>query len=143
MRIFQYTKTAKNMNILVPIVLMVGLMLWACYGLWNGENMMLSKLVLYTMPVLLASSFIGLHHPTRVTVTDEAIVFSAFGRNHSYRWDELTFIHLRNYRYVGKSFIRLGKPQILGGRYWLTNDLAGYNELIALLEQKSKEGEAQ
>lgn len=98
----------------------------------------LDTLIVYTMPVLLLSSFIGLHNPSSVTVTDQFIVFSGFGRSHMYTWEEAGIISVRKYDYVGKTFIRLGKPRILGGRYWITNEMNGYKELIGLLEQKSE-----
>lgn len=140
MSTYSYSKTARNMTIMLPILIMGVLLLGAIYGIAADHDFALAKLILYTMPVLLASSFIGLHHPTSVTITDDRIMFSAFGRSHTYKWEELDHLYLRNYSYVGKTLIRLGKPQIFGGRYWITNEMSGYKELIDRLEQKSVKG---
>lgn len=138
MSIYTYSKSSKNMTIFLPVLVMAGLFVWAVYGLLSENRFPLDELILYTMPVLLLSSFIGLHNPSSIKVTDQSITFSGFGRIHTYTWEEAGIIFVRKYEYAGKTFIRLGKPRILGGRYWITHEMNDYKELLSLLEQKSQ-----
>lgn len=140
MSTYSYNKTARNMTLIVPVLLMIGFFVWALYGLFTEGALIIYKLTIYTMPVLLASSFYGLHNPSSITVTDKSITFSGFGRSHVYTWEEAGTIYLKNYGYVGKTLIRLGKPRILGGRYWITNEMQGYSELLNFLEQRDERG---
>ncbi len=141
MSTYSYSKTARNMTLIVPVLLMSALFIWAIYELFSGNDQAIYKLIVYTMPFLLLSSFIGLHNPSAVVVTKESITFSGFGRSHVYTWEEAGSIRIRKYNYVGKTLIRLGKPKVLGGRYWITNEMNGYEDLLNYLEKKSEKGE--
>lgn len=142
MSTYSYNNAARNMTLVVPVLLMVGLLIWAVYGLFSEGDLMIYKLTVYTMPVLLASSFFGLHNPSSIVVKDDSITFSGFGRSHMYTWEEAGIIYIKSYGYVGKTLIRLGKPRIFGGRYWITNEMQGYSELLDFLEQRDERRKA-
>ncbi len=69
-------------------------------------------------------------------VTDESIIFTGFGRSHQYKWEEVEEYTLKDYGYVGKSFIKIGKYRLLGGRYWVSSKLEGYRELLSILQSR-------
>jgi hypothetical protein len=88
------------------------------------------------MPLLLISSLVGINNPSSITLTPESIVFEGFWRKHEYRWQDVEELTLKDYGYVGKAFIRIGKYRLLGGRYWVSSNLEGYKELLGIIESK-------
>ncbi|WP_232698444.1 hypothetical protein [Brevibacillus daliensis] len=139
MQVYGYPKSTFILSSLAPIILMVGVLLWGIDGVIAEGWLNKYKLAIVAMPVLLAATMIGLHYPTVVTVTEYGIEFRAFGVKHRYKWDEIKLLKVKEYQIVGKSFIRIGGLQILGGRYWVNHRMENYKELIAFLHEKSEE----
>lgn len=133
---FTYSKLTAFVSIIFPVILMAGLFIWSFYEIWMKEASTIAHLLIVTMPILLLFSVIGINNPTSVTLTADFIKFEGFGRTHQYNWNELQDIHVKNYGYVGKSFIKIGGYRLLGGRYWVSSSLRGYNELIGYLQNK-------
>lgn len=115
---------------------MIGLFIWAMYGVVIEGPSGIYQLILAVMPLMLLSSLIGLNNPSSITVTPESIVFEGFWKKHEYRWIDVEELTLKDYGYVGKSFIRIGKYRLLGGRYWVSSNLQGYKELLETIQSK-------
>jgi len=88
--------------------------------------------------VTAAWGLVTLHYPSRVETTAEAISFSAYGRTHAFRWDELTRIHVRRFIVRDRVLVRLYPTTSWRGRYWLTDGLDGFDVLVRELEQRGK-----
>lgn len=136
MKQYRYSTPVLWLSIIFPVLLMSGLLIWAVYGVIMEEPLGIYQLILVAMPLLLLSSLIGLHNPSSITVTDEFIIFKGFGRKHQYKWKEVEELTLKDYGYVGKAFIKIGKYQLLGGRYWVSSKLEGYKELLGILQSQ-------
>lgn len=65
------------------------------------------------------NTFVAIANPETVTIDDETISFSAWGRTDSYRLDELTEFRVREFPSAGKMYLRINKHTIFKGRYWL------------------------
>lgn len=135
--IYKYPVTNYLMNILVPIFVMVGLIIWAITGTVNEGLTPLYKLIFTVVPILLFFGVLGLSNPSKVEVTDEKIIFSAIGMSHVFNWNEVRSLKLKNYHYIGKMYVRVGNPTFLRGRYWISSNMNGYVELINILYEKS------
>ncbi|MGE8203740.1 hypothetical protein ACQKP0_04185 [Heyndrickxia sp. NPDC080065] len=136
MKKYYYSRQIFFASIIFPVFLMIGLFMWSIYGIWVKGMSPLYQLILITMPILLLFTLIGINNPSSIILTSDSIIFKGFGRQHQYFWSEVKEIHIKDYGYVGKSFIRIGRYRLLGGRYWISNKLHGYKELLSFLQQK-------
>lgn len=136
MKHYRYSTHALWLSIIFPVMLMIGLFIWAVYGVINSGPVGIYQLILVVMPILLLSSLIGLNNPSNITVTPESIVFEGFWRKHEYKWKDVEELTLKDYGYVGKAFIRIGKYRPLGGRYWVSSNLIGYKDLLGTIQSK-------
>ncbi|WP_313577675.1 hypothetical protein [Lacrimispora sp.] len=64
-------------------------------------------------------TFISLSNPSVVIMDGGQIVFEAFGRRHSYRWEEISCFRVREFTGAKKLFLRINNAGFLKGRYWL------------------------
>jgi hypothetical protein len=140
MKRYQYAKPVLWVSIILPIFLMVGLLFWSVYRSLIEGPLPLYQFLMLIMPLLIISSVVSLHNPSSVTVTSEYIVFEGFGRKHLFNWEEIEIITVKDYGYVGKSFIRVGRYSPFKGRYWISNKLTGYRELLTFLQTKKAGG---
>ena len=138
MKHYRYSTTVFWFSIIFPVILMIGMFIWAINSLINNGSEGIYLLVLIVMPLLFVSSVIGLNNPSQITVSSEAIAFIGFWRKHEYKWQEVTEFTVKDYGYVGKSFIRIGNFRLLGGRYWISNKLEGYQELLTIIKAQAE-----
>jgi hypothetical protein len=136
MKHYRYSTLVLWLSIIFPVVLMIGLFIWAVHGVIMNGPLGIYQLILAAMPLLLISSLVGINNPSSITLTPESIVFEGFWRKHEYRWQDVEELTLKDYGYVGKAFIRIGKYRLLGGRYWVSSNLEGYKELLGIIESK-------
>jgi hypothetical protein len=127
-----YTMRSSNrwFGLWLPNLLLFGMFL---YGLVHIVGYGFNKwyLMLVVVPlVFLLSSVRGLHQPNQVVIGEDEVVFSAFGRTHTYRISDLTFLHVRRFSYVKQALVRIGPPKIIGGRYWIDSRFPEYDELM-------------
>lgn len=138
MKNYRYTTTVFWLSIIFPVILMIGIFIWAIYSLiMNGPDG-IYLLVLTAMPLLFLSSVIGLNNPSQITLSSDGIVFIGFWRRHVYKWQDVTELTVKDYGYVGKAFIRIGNYRLLGGRYWISNKLEGYQELLTVIKGQAE-----
>ncbi|MDQ3610242.1 MAG: hypothetical protein M4D85_01315 [Actinomycetota bacterium] len=137
-RRFDYPVVHYVLSALLSNILLVGLLAWAVWGLAGADADWRHWMLAYSVPVVLASSFVGLHLPTTVVVDDERLVFRAFGREHAYRWREMGFFQVRGFMLGDRFLVRAGEPGLFRGRYWIHVQMRGYRELRALLEEKQR-----
>ncbi|SHR94567.1 Uncharacterised protein [Mycobacteroides abscessus subsp. abscessus] len=136
MKHYRYSTQVLWLSIIFPVVLMIGLFIWAVLGVITNGPLGIYQLILVAMPLLLISSLIGLNNPSSITLTPDSIIFEGFWRKHEYKWIDVDELTLKDYGYVGKAFIRIGKYHLLGGRYWVSSNLEGYKELLEVIESK-------
>lgn len=135
---YYYRQSTQYLSFFLPALLMVGVFVWGIYGLVAVGPLLQYQLACIVMPILILSTFIGLHNPTGVKVTDTSIVFQAFGLKHEYKWKDVHNLKIKRYPLGGSSLISIGRPQLFGGRYWVRSQIDGYEELIAYLAEKSE-----
>lgn len=136
---YHYPPLRYFVTVFVANIFLIVLLVWAIHGYLTGGNDWRHSMLLLTVPVAIASSFIGLHLPTRIAVDDRGITFSAFGRSHRYEWADASDLQIRPFPFVNDRFlIRFrDRPNVFGGRYWVHSHLVGYEELKTALEAKA------
>lgn len=136
MKTYEYRNSVVFLSFFIPEFVMCGVLAWGLFSWWTEGITALSKMIVIVMPVLILSTFVGIHNPTSIKLGSESIVFQAFGMKHEYKKDEIFQLKVKSYRLIGKTLVRIGKPQIFGGRYWFTKQITGYDELISALVEE-------
>ncbi|MEW9672095.1 hypothetical protein [Ammoniphilus sp. 3BR4] len=138
MKIYSYRQSTYYVSFLLPASILLGIFVWAVYGMWQQGPLLYYKLAIITMPILILSTFKGIHNPTSVQLSESSICFHFFGMKHEYKWNDINYLKINQYPFIGKTLIRIDKPQIFGGRYWVTNQMEGYEELVPLLSKRAE-----
>lgn len=115
---------------------MIGIFIWAVYGLFDQGPLPQFKLACIAMPVMLFSMFIGLHYPTTVHLSKSYIIFESFGKKNKYVWKDIQNFRVKCYPF-GSTLIDIGEQKVLGGRYWIKSHMEGYDELLHFLQEKA------
>lgn len=78
-------------------------------------------------------TFVSVANPSSVTITDDSVTFSAYGRSHTWYWKDVTKLQVKEFPTAKKLFIRFNDPGYFKGRYWVaalefndTNELYNY-----------------
>jgi len=135
MKQYRYTTSVFLLSIILPVLIMMGLFIWALLQVINSGLVDIYPLILTAMPVLFITSVIGINNPSSITLTTESIIFEGFWSRHEYKWEDVKELTLKDYGYVGKAFIKIGSFRLLGGRYWISYKLAGYKDLLAVIKE--------
>jgi hypothetical protein len=78
-----------------------------------------------------------LHFPSKVEIGDDAIAFHAYGRSHVFAWNEIARIQVRRFLVKDRVLVRLHPTRPWRGRYWLTDAIDGYPELVREIERRA------
>ena len=114
----------------------------ALYAIWQvisgGEAIWAIVLIISGYTVW--NSFVTISNPSKVTLSDEEIVFSAYGREDRFPMTEITSFRVKDFPNVRKLFIRVNNASWLHGRYWVpaaffndTDEL--YNAILDIEER--------
>jgi hypothetical protein len=94
--------------------------LFACIiGILLGLYPKLLTLVLVVAGYTFWNTFIAISNPQVVTISDEMVSFSAYGRTDCFDLCELSSFMIREFPSAGKMYIRVNKAGLLKGRYWI------------------------
>ena len=112
------------------------------YSIYNFAT---TQKAIYLAPIIICiyiiwEDFISNSNPKIVTITDDSISFSSFGRTHTYRWNDIKRFQIKEFITARKMFIRINGGGLLSGRYWVNcyymNDC---DELYLYLRDKEYE----
>ncbi len=87
---------------------------------------------------VLAWGFGTLNFPSRVERTDDGITFFRYGRAHAFAWRDVRAVRVRRFLVRDRVLVRLEPSTAIRGRYWLTDGLSGYRELVSDLERRAR-----
>lgn len=97
----------------------------------------LGAIFLIAIPLVLAAAIGTLHAPTSVELDDQGVAFAAYGRAHRFRWRDVERVRVRRFLVSDRVLVRLSPAPPWRGRYWLTDALDGFDELVAALEARA------
>lgn len=109
-------------GILAAIVLVLGI-----YNILIGSSLKyLLMLICFLCVYTIITNFISIGYPEKIVIDNNEICFSAFNKTHVYSRNELTSFKIKEQHLAAKMFIRVNKPSLFKGRYWI--DLKAYND---------------
>lgn len=116
----EYNYDAKKFMMKVTVT-GVFCVLIALYSIWQW---FLTRETLWAIILLIAvytvwNSFVTISNPSKVILSDEEIVFSAYGREDRFPMTEITSFRVKDFPNVRKLFIRINNASWLHGRYWI------------------------
>jgi hypothetical protein len=100
---------------------------------WGGA---LGVVLALAIPLVLAWSVATLHFPSHVAWDEEGITFGAYGRVHTFAWQDVTRVSVRRFLVRDRVLVRVAPAPAWRGRYWLLASMDGYDALVAELEKR-------
>ncbi len=101
----------------------------------------LRLLLLVAIPLVVAYGLISLQYPSEVLLDEEAVTFRAWGRAHSYRWAEVAgTVRVRAFLVRDRVYVRIGPFHPWRGRYWLTDRIERFPELVERIRARALAG---
>ncbi len=105
--------------------------IWAIQGTYPALMLLIDVAAFYQA----WNTFVAIANPETVTLTDEELSFSCWGRTDTYRIDELTEFRVREFPTAGKMYLRVNKHNLFKGRYWLqTKQMSNGAELFRRIQ---------
>lgn len=103
---------------------------WAIMGIYPPLMVLIDIAAIYQI----WNTFIAIANPEQVTLDDEELSFSCWGRTDSYRLSEIKELRIREFPSAGKMYLRINNHNLLHGRYWLqTKQMENGKELFQRL----------
>lgn len=119
-------------GILTAIVFLLGI-----YSISKGSSMKyLWMFICFLCVYTLTTNFIAIGYPEKIEIDNNEISFSAFNKAHVYSLKELYGFKIKEQQLAGKMYIRVNKPSLLKGRFWI--DLKEYSDYEDLKEKLLK-----
>jgi hypothetical protein len=87
--------------------------------------------------LVLAWGITTLHFPARVSVDTDGVTFAGYGRAHRFAWRDVETIRVRRFLMKDRVLVRLAPAPPWRGRYWLTQSVSGFDDLVRELEARS------
>lgn len=138
MKVYKYKYSYYLVSQLIPAILIIGVFIWTIYQrIYFPENI-IYRLLIVVMPVVIISTFISLNTPHKVIIDGNNIHFISFGMKHSYDLAKIKKINVKEFIFSDKYLVRVGEPSVLRGRYWISNNIIGHDELLAFFKEKEK-----
>lgn len=109
-------------GILAAIVFVLGI-----YNIIKGSSLQyLLMLICFLCVYTIFTNFIAIGYPEKIVIDNNEISFSAFNKTHVYSRNEITSFKIKEQQLAAKMFIRVNKPSLFKGKYWI--DLKAYND---------------
>jgi hypothetical protein len=90
------------------------------------------------LPLVLLWGFVTLHVPSRIDVSDEAIVFHRYGRAHRFAWRDVERVRVRRFLVRDRVMVRIAPSSAWRGRYWIFDTIDGFDSLVRDLEKRDR-----
>lgn len=132
LKIYKYDYQRYFFSIVIPTFFMFGILI---YGILN--NLRTLSFNIYTLCIIITvyglfNNIISLSNPSKIIDNGKEIKFFSFGRVHTYSWEKVKYIRVREF-YGRKIYLRIDNPSLIKGRYWIKT--AMYNDGHELYEK--------
>lgn len=124
---YLFDKKMFSIRVIYSGILAAIAFVFGVYSVSRGSSMkylwmFICFLSVYTM----ITNFIAIGYPEKIIINNNEISFSAFNKSHFYSRKELKGFKIKEQQLAKKMYIRVNKPSLLKGRYWI--DLNAYND---------------
>ncbi|SKC63645.1 hypothetical protein [Maledivibacter halophilus] len=118
-------------------ILAAVIFLFGIYSISKGSTMKyLWMLICFLCVYTIITNFVAIGYPKKIVIDNNQISFSAFNKAHVYSRKELKGFKIKEQKLAGKMYIRVNKPSLFKGRYWI--DLKAYSDCKDLEENLLK-----
>ncbi len=93
--------------------------------------------LLAAIPLVFAWGFATLHFPARVVIDDTGVVFSRYGRAHTFAWCDVERVRLRRFLMKDRVLVRLEPSPAWRGKYWIVDSVDGFEGIVAAIEART------
>lgn len=139
MKVYRIESSHVWINTVAGNLVLAGMLVWAIYDRIQGSTTPTNLFLLVVLPVILISALAGIHQPTEIVITPEAITFAGVGRRHTYEWQTLKYLHVKRFFLGDRFLVQIGDFRVFSGRYWIPNHMPGQKELELFLQAKEKQ----
>lgn len=138
-KIFLSDKSRFMARVIIPSFVSIIIFVWSLVQYIKSGSLLLPFIAVVSF-LLAFDNIAALSHPDRIELDEDKIELYAFGRKHTYSWNNIKRVSVRKAFYNNRIYLRLGKSEFARGRYWIDGDLyANGNELLSILAAKEAE----
>lgn len=124
---YLFNKKAFSVRVIYGGILAAIVFAFGIYSISKGSSMTyLWILICFLCVYTVTTNFIAISYPKKIVISSNEISFSAFNKSHVYSRKELKSFKIKEQQMAGKMYIRVNKPSLFRGRYWI--DLKAYND---------------
>lgn len=136
--VFQKSVYMRKVTVIGIFCLVVAL--YSCVMLLMGQPLFWILLLISLYQAF--NTFVSLSNPSEVTLTEDTLAFSAYGKTHSYKLADIKSFRVKELDRYHKMYVRVNDGGLLRGRYWLNcREMEGGRELwdrLAYLEYEKE-----
>lgn len=124
---YLYDKKTYSIRVIYAGILAAIVLMFGVYSVSRGSS--LKYLWIFTCFLCvytIITNFIAISYPEEIKISSSEISFSAFNKAHVYSRKDLTGFKIKEQHLAAKMYIRINKPSLFKGRYWI--DLKAYND---------------
>jgi hypothetical protein len=97
----------------------IGIIIFSIYMIIIDNYRPIFILVAVVSAYSVWNSFISKSNPGKIILEEDGITFDSFGRQSKFLFSEITKFLAKDFRGSGKIFLRINKPGLFSGRYWI------------------------
>lgn len=124
---YLYDKRTFSIRVVYAGILAAMVLIYGIYSVSRGSSLKyLWIFACFLCVYTLVSNFVSISYPKKITISSNEISFSAFNKTHVYSRKDLTGFKIKEQHLAAKMYIRVNKPSLFKGRYWI--DLKAYSD---------------
>jgi hypothetical protein len=93
--------------------------------------------LLGAIPLVVAWGALTLHFPAKVDVDETKVVFSRYGRAHTFAWRDVERVRVRRFLVKDRVLVRLEPSPAWRGKYWIVDSVSGFDGIVAAIEART------
>lgn len=117
MRSYTYNNGAFARSVTFTGIFCALICLYSVWALLNGQTLFWICLLVGGYQVF--NTFGSISNPKVVTISEDTISFSAYGKTHTYQVSEISSLRIKELDLNKKMYLRVNEPTMLHGRYWI------------------------
>lgn len=125
LKIYKYDSQRYFVAVTLTTVFMFLILIFAVVNNIKDSSFNIYSLCIIVTVYGLYNNLISLSNPNKIFDDDKKVSFYAFGRTHSYLWDDIKYARVKEF-YGRKIYLRLDSHNSVKGRYWIKT--AMYND---------------
>ena len=114
---YNYDNKKYRNSITITGVFCLLLAFYSIYMLINGNYAF--WIVILICLYQINNTFFSISNPKTILIENDEIIFSAYGRSHSYIISEISEFKVKEIEHYKKMYIRINDSSIFKGRYWI------------------------